>query len=134
MGNEAHQRQLNLFLTEVQQQAKFPEIRAYMRLYSAMPIPKLSQFLELDADTLRTLLMCYKYKTRPQGSLAGPSDGMPNSTPDVSFTLDGSMMHMVAPKPEAIHEHLPSADREIPGHHPQHRGKASAFLSCAPVP
>jgi translation initiation factor 3 subunit L len=98
--NEAHQRQLSLFLMEVQQQAKFPEIRAYMRLYSAMPIPKLSQFLELDADTLRTLLMCYKYKTRPQGSLAGPSDGMPNSTPDVSFTLDGSMMHMVAPKPQ----------------------------------
>jgi translation initiation factor 3 subunit L len=98
--NEAHQRQLNLFLTEVQQQAKFPEIRAYMRLYSAMPVPKLSQFLDLDADTLRTLLMCYKYKTR-QVQQAGPLfDGMSVSQPDVSFTLDGSMMHMVAQKPQ----------------------------------
>merc|ERR1711937_679209 len=77
--NEAHQRQLNLFLTEVQQQAKFPDIRAYMRLYSAMPVPKLSQFLEIEPDALRTLLMCYKYKTRQlvnQGSSVGPLDGM----------------------------------------------------------
>jgi len=92
---------LNLFLTEVQQQAKFPEIRAYMRLYSAMPIPKLSQFLELDADTLRTLLMCYKYKTRQlvHKTAGPPLDGM-SSSPDVSFTLDGSMMHMVSQKPQ----------------------------------
>jgi translation initiation factor 3 subunit L len=98
--NEAHTRQLNLFLLEVQQQQKFPDIRAYMRLYSVMPVPKLSQFLDLEPDTLRTLLMCYKYKTRQlvQNIHGPPLEGVSTSCSDINYTLDGNMMHMIAQK------------------------------------
>jgi translation initiation factor 3 subunit L len=99
--NEAHQRQLKLFLQEVQQQQKFPEIRAYLRLYSAMPVAKLSQFLEFDEENLRTLLMCYKFKNRQIVRTAGaPLDGAAVSNCDINFSLEGSMMHMVAQKPQ----------------------------------
>merc|ERR1712072_661358 len=101
--NEAHQRQLSLFLMEVQQQQKFPEIRAYMRLYSAMPVDKLSKFLDLEVDTLRTLLMCYKFKTRQFVRTTGaPLDGAAVTLSDINFSLEGGMMHMVAQKPQQM--------------------------------
>jgi translation initiation factor 3 subunit L len=99
--NEAHQRQLKLFLHEVTQQQKFPEIRAYMRLYSAMPVAKLSQFLDQDTETLRTMLMSYKYKTRQIVRTNGaPLDGAMVNCSDINYSLDGTMMHMVAQKPQ----------------------------------
>merc|ERR1712072_1523886 len=99
--NEAHQRQLSLFLQEVQQQQKFPEIRAYLRLYSAMPVAKLSQFLEFEEENLSTLLMCYKFKNRQIVRNSGaPLDGAAVSNCDINFSLEGGMMHMVAQKPQ----------------------------------
>merc|ERR1711900_121088 len=97
--NEAHQRQLKLFLQEVQQQAKFPEMRAYMRLYSAMPLEKLSAFVDLDAEALRQQLLCYKHKSWQLVHAEGaPLTGAMTDCSDIDFSLEGGMMHMRAQK------------------------------------
>merc|ERR1711964_33688 len=95
--NEAHQRQLKLFLQEVQQQAKFPEMRAYMRLYSAMPLAKLSAFVDLDGEALRQQLLCYKHKSWQNVHAEGaPLTGALTDCSDIDFSLEGGMMHMRA--------------------------------------
>lgn len=36
---------------------------SYLKLYTTMPISKLAAFLDMDEDTFRTQLLCYKVST-----------------------------------------------------------------------
>ena len=61
---DAYRLQLKLFLHEVSQQVLLPTIRSYLKLYTIMAVPKLAAFLEMDEGQFRTLILCYKHKTR----------------------------------------------------------------------
>jgi len=71
-------------------------MRAYMRLYSAMPLKKLASFLDMDEANIAALLLCYQSKTRqlvlPDGQ--PPLAGVMTGCSDLQYSLDGEMMHM----------------------------------------
>merc|ERR1740138_435570 len=77
-ANEAHERQLHLFLQEVKQQQFLPKIGAYMKLYTAITTAKLAQLCEMDEEALCDQLMCVMHKTKQKVRTAGvvaPLDG-----------------------------------------------------------
>lgn len=103
-GNEAHQRQLRLFLQEMRQQQFLPRIGAYMKLYTAIKTTKLAQLCDMDADALRDQLMCVMHKTSQKVRSGGaPLDGEPSHCSEVEFYLDGDMVHINAQRTERDH-------------------------------
>jgi len=94
-NQEALRLQTKLFLTEVRQQSNIPTIRSYLKLYTTIGTKKLSTFLEVDEQTFRTQLLCYKHKARGQVWTGGsPISGEMSSYSDVDFYLDKDMVHI----------------------------------------
>jgi translation initiation factor 3 subunit L len=103
-ANEAHSRQLKLFLAEVKQQQFLPKIGAYMKLYTAISTSKLAALCEMDEEALRDQLMCVMHKTRQCVRKSGtPMDGEFQSCSEVEFYLDGDMVHINAQREERPH-------------------------------
>jgi translation initiation factor 3 subunit L len=108
--NEAHQRQMKLFLSEVKQQQFLPKIGAYMKLYTAISTSKLATLCEMDEEALRDQLMCVMHKTmqkvrNPIGGGA-PLAGETQSCSEVDFYLDGDMVHINAQREERPHSEV----------------------------
>jgi translation initiation factor 3 subunit L len=55
MQQDAYRLQLKLFLYEVKQQQLLSGIRSYLKLYSAITVAKLAQYMEMDEATLRSV-------------------------------------------------------------------------------
>lgn len=109
-ANEAHERQLHLFLQEVKQQQFLPKIGAYMKLYTAITTAKLAALCEMDEEALRDQLMCVIHKTKQKvrdndaSKLQGaPLEGKMMSCSEVEFYLDGDMVHINAHREERPH-------------------------------
>jgi len=106
-ANEAHARQLKLFLQEVRQQSLLPRIGAYMKLYTAITTSKLAALCEMDEDALRDQLMCVMHKTRQRVRKTGaPLDGDTQSCSEVEFYLDGDMVHINSQREERPHSEV----------------------------
>lgn len=106
-ANEAHQRQLKLFLQEVKQQQFLPKIGAYMKLYTAITTSKLAALCEMDEEALRDQLMCVMHKTHQRVRRSGaPLDGEAQSCSEVEFYLDGDMVHINAHREERPHSEV----------------------------
>lgn len=100
-ANEAHNRQLQLFLSEVKQQQLLPRIAAYMKLYTAITTSKLAQLCEMDEEALRDQLMCVMHKThQPVRTDGAPLTGEVRSCSEVEFYLEGNMVHIKAHRTE----------------------------------
>jgi len=92
---EAYRLQLRLFLNEVQQQKQLPTIRAFLKLYTTIGIPKLAALLETDEATFREHLQCLKHKTHLLSWSSGePLSGQRASSSDVDFYVDADMAHV----------------------------------------
>jgi len=105
--NEAHERQLHLFLQDVKQQHLLPRISSYMKLYTSLQTSKLAQLCEMDEEGLRDQLMCVMNKTRQQVRQKGrPLDGERELCSEVEFYLDGDMVHINAQKTELAHSDI----------------------------
>jgi translation initiation factor 3 subunit L len=105
--NEAHQRQLHLFLQDVRQQHLLPRISSYMKLYTSLQTAKLAQLCDMDEEGLRDQLMCVMNKTRQQVRQKGrPLDGERELCSEVEFYLDGDMVHINAQKTELAHSDI----------------------------
>eukprot|EP00930_Biecheleria_cincta_P072530 TRINITY_DN5990_c0_g4_i1.p1 TRINITY_DN5990_c0_g4~~TRINITY_DN5990_c0_g4_i1.p1 ORF type:complete len:537 (+),score=120.59 TRINITY_DN5990_c0_g4_i1:44-1612(+) len=104
--NEAHQRQLHLFLQEVKQQQALPTIGSYMKLYTSLQTSKLAQLCEMDEEGLRDQLMCVIHKTRQlvHQKEGPPLQGVLQPCGEVEFYLDGDMVHINSQKPQRPHE------------------------------
>jgi len=106
-ANEAHQRQLKLFLQEVKQQQFLPRIGAYMKLYTAITTAKLAALCEMDEEALRDQLMCVMHKTRQRVRSDGaPLGGELQSCSEVEFFIDGDMVHINAQREERPHSEV----------------------------
>lgn len=88
--------QLRVFMDEISQQIQTLVIRSYLKLYTTMPMSKLAAFLEIDEDTLRVQLLCFKHKmrnlvwNRSQGNSG--LEGEFESGSDVDFYIDKDMI------------------------------------------
>lgn len=103
-ANEAHQRQLHLFLQEVKEQQFLPRIGSYMKLYTAIKTSKLAQLCEMDEEGLRETLMCVIHKTTQRVRHRGaPLEAEPQKCSEVEFYLDGDMVHINAQRYERPH-------------------------------
>merc|ERR1711920_523978 len=106
-ANEAHQRQVHLFLQEMRQQQLLPRIGSYMKLYTAIKTTKLAQLCDMAPDALRDQLMCVMHKTSQRVRTKGaPLDGEPEHCSEVEFYLDGDMVHINANRPERDHREV----------------------------
>jgi len=104
-NQEALKLQQKLFLNEVKQQTLVTTIRSYLKLYSTISTNKLTNFLRADEqqgaedDQIRTILLCYKHKTRNLVWNGGSSlSGKWTSSSDVDFYVDKDMVHIVDAK------------------------------------
>uniref|UniRef100_A0A7S3UZP3 Eukaryotic translation initiation factor 3 subunit L n=1 Tax=Aplanochytrium stocchinoi TaxID=215587 RepID=A0A7S3UZP3_9STRA len=94
---EAYNLQLKWFLTEVRSQATLPEIRSYLKLYTSIPIMKLSQFCDLSDEVFIEKLMSIKHKSY---QLVNPRNGSPaldgirSCATDVHFYMSEDMLHV----------------------------------------
>ena len=97
---EPWRQQLRVFLDEVNQQLPILVIRSYLKLYTTMPMSKVTSFLEVDQDALRVQLLAYKHKMQSMVVTAGNSglDGEFQSGSDVDFYIDGDMIHVADTK------------------------------------
>lgn len=87
--------QTKLFLSEIRNQAMLPTIRSYLKLYTTIGTQKLADFLELDEQSFKTLLLCYKHKSKSLMWNGGsPLNGEWTSSSDVDFSLDKDMLHI----------------------------------------
>ncbi|KAJ6957337.1 uncharacterized protein [Populus alba] len=93
-NQDAYRLQLKLFLYEVKQQQLLSGVRTFLKVYSAISVGKLANYMEVDEPTLRTILMSYKHKTH-----AVDSEGKIISNADVDFYIDDDMIHVVDTKP-----------------------------------
>jgi translation initiation factor 3 subunit L len=94
-NQEAMRLQTKLFLNEVKQQSMVPTVRSFLKLYTTIPVQKLSAFVDLDEKTFRKQLLCFKHKTRGTVWTGGsPLSGEMISSYDVDFYLDKDMIHI----------------------------------------
>jgi len=106
-ANEAHQRQVHLFLQEMRQQQLLPRIGSYMKLYTAIKTTKLAQLCDMAPDALRDQLMCVMHKTSQKVRTKGaPLDGEPEHCSEVEFYMDGDMVHINANRAEREHREV----------------------------
>ncbi|PRP79576.1 hypothetical protein PROFUN_12837 [Planoprotostelium fungivorum] len=98
-GTEISRVQVKVFVNEVMQQTLLPNIRSFLKLYSTIGLSKLAGFLEVDQETLREQLICYKHKCRTLVYNGGaPASGEKASSSDIDFFVDGDMIHIIDSK------------------------------------
>merc|ERR1712086_714452 len=89
-SQDVYRRQVFLFLKQASAQSSFAKIRSYLKLYTAMSIPKLARFDNISDDDLRSELLAIKrmmHQTEREASDA-PLDGTPVSALDVHFYVN----------------------------------------------
>jgi len=97
---EPWKQQLKVFMDEVHQQLPLLTIRSYLKLYTTMPIQKLSDFLDMPQDQFKMNLLCFKHKMQNLVWTKGQSglDGEFQSGSDVDFYIDKEMIHIADTK------------------------------------
>ena len=79
----------------MQQQKHTPSIRSYLKLYTAIGIPKLAALAEADEATFREHLQCLKHKSHQLNCVGGsPLSGTFQSSTTVDFYVDGEVAHV----------------------------------------
>uniref|UniRef100_A0AAY4DX66 Eukaryotic translation initiation factor 3 subunit L n=1 Tax=Denticeps clupeoides TaxID=299321 RepID=A0AAY4DX66_9TELE len=97
---EPFQQQLKVFAEEVQQQAQLSTIRSFLKLYTTMPVAKLSGFLDMSEQEFRIQLLVFKHKMKNLVWTSGISalDGEFQSASEVDFYIDKDMIHIADTK------------------------------------
>ncbi|KFK27817.1 hypothetical protein AALP_AA8G433700 [Arabis alpina] len=93
-NQDAYRLQLKMFLYEVKQQQLLSGLRTFLKVYSSISLAKLSNYMEVDEPTLRTILLTYKHKTH-----SVDSDGKIISNADIDFYINNDMVFIVESKP-----------------------------------
>jgi len=99
--NEPWKQQLKVFMDEVAQQYPLLEIRSYLKLYTTMPIAKLSNFVGVPTEEFKKNLLCFKHKMHNLVWTKGGQTGLEGelqSGSDVDFYIDKDMIHIADTK------------------------------------
>jgi len=93
---DAQQLQIKLFVNDVKQREKVPELYSYLKYCTVVPFSKLSSFVKTDVETLASLLLNLKHKTRNlrwrPGN--GPLSGKPLSSAEVEFCIIKDLVYV----------------------------------------
>ncbi|XP_012271766.1 eukaryotic translation initiation factor 3 subunit L [Orussus abietinus] len=109
---EAIQHQTQVFMDEVVQQKMLPTIRSYLKLYTTLPLSKLTMFmcsstrpdeswvLDEEVNSLIIHLLCFKHKMKNIVWTKGASglDGKFQSGSELDFYIDHDMIHIADTK------------------------------------
>lgn len=96
---EPQQHHLNIFMANVRSSLTVPQLRSNLRLYSSISLEKAAEFLNTDADDLRSRLLVYKQKTR-QVRWAGGSilSGEVTTYSELDIALKNDIIHVAEAK------------------------------------
>ncbi|KTW30792.1 hypothetical protein T552_00504 [Pneumocystis carinii B80] len=96
---EHQQHHLKIFISSIENQMMLPVLKSYLKLYTTMHLDKITSYLEISPENLRTLLLVYKQKTKQvrwsQGSLL---NGEIINTSDIDFSLQGHIIYITEVK------------------------------------
>jgi len=103
--------QIKLFMSEIRQHLLLPQIRSYLRLYTAIEIPKLASFMALSERDTRAHLMCLKQKSVANAAelAASPVVGVEGrgradrANAEVHFYIDGNVVQISEAQKETHH-------------------------------
>lgn len=98
--------QTEVFMDEVRQQMELPTIRSYLKLYTTLPLAKLSSFMDPKNDDDRNInrllihLLCFKHKMKNVVWTKGASglEGKFTSGSELDFYIDNKMIHIADTK------------------------------------
>lgn len=92
--------QIKVFLDEVVQQQQIGVMRSYLKLYTTMPMEKMAAFLEMEVDSFRNALFCFKHKMKNMVWTKGTSglQGDFHTDSEVDFFIDRNMIHIADTK------------------------------------
>jgi len=96
--NEARTRQQNCFMNEVRQMKMLPTITSFMKLYTTLPLQKLSRFCGMDVATLKRQMLALKQKMKqvvhPPDCNKGPLYGEMMHCSDIDFYVEDDKVHV----------------------------------------
>lgn len=102
---EPMEHQTQVFMDEVRQQIELPTIRSYLKLYTTLPLVKLSSFMNKESDERSThkllmQLLCFKHKMKNIVWTKGTSGlgGKFSSGSELDFFIDNDMIHIADTK------------------------------------
>ncbi|PAA78945.1 hypothetical protein BOX15_Mlig025031g3, partial [Macrostomum lignano] len=90
------------FISEIKQQARIPDIRSYLKLYTTLSIEKLAGLMNTEPQVLHRELMCYKHKMQnivtADAAAAAAAEAPTASSSELDFYIDGDMIHVADTK------------------------------------
>jgi len=95
LDQEPQKLQLKIFLHDIKQREKLPEIYSYLKMCTAINTTKLAAFLKTDDDSLNQMLLNLKHKTRNLRWKGGAaSSGKWQSSSEVDFVVNADLIQV----------------------------------------
>ena len=84
-----------IFMDEVRNTLANPIVKSYLKLYTTMDLPKLSKFLDVDAETLRSWLLVNKQRSRQtRWSEGGLLEGEVVNGSELDYAVEADLIHI----------------------------------------
>jgi len=95
LDQEPQKLQVKIFLHDIKQREKLPEIYSYLKMCTAINTTKLAAFLKTDEDSLSQMLLNLKHKTRNLRWKGGSaSSGKWQSSSEVDFVVNADLIQV----------------------------------------
>ncbi|CAF0786069.1 unnamed protein product [Didymodactylos carnosus] len=94
---EPFNKQIEVFMEEVQEQIYIPDVRSYLKLYTTLNIDKLAIFMEKTPQEVKTILLTFKHKLSGT-DLSQKKDEDFQSSADIDFYVDKEIIHIADTK------------------------------------
>ncbi|KAL9625748.1 MAG: hypothetical protein Q9160_000068 [Pyrenula sp. 1 TL-2023] len=87
--------QTAIFMDEVKTTLFNPTVKSYLKLYTTMDLKKLSSFLDVDPEKLRSWLLVNKQRSRQlRWSEGGLLEGETVNTSELDYAVEGDLIHI----------------------------------------
>ncbi|KEF59810.1 eukaryotic translation initiation factor 3 subunit L [Exophiala aquamarina CBS 119918] len=85
----------DIFMDEVKNTLFNPTVKSYLKLYTTMDLKKLSSFLEVEPEKLRSWLLVNKQRSRQiRWSEGGLLDGDVVNASELDYAIEGDLIHI----------------------------------------
>ncbi|KIX02386.1 eukaryotic translation initiation factor 3 subunit L [Rhinocladiella mackenziei CBS 650.93] len=85
----------DIFMDEVKNTLFNPTVKSYLKLYTTMDLKKLSSFLEVEPEKLRSWLLVNKQRSRQiRWSEGGLLEGEPVNGSELDYAIEGDLIHI----------------------------------------
>jgi len=94
---EPYNKQIEVFMDEVQEQIHIPDVRSYLKLYTTLNIEKLATFMEKTPQEVKTILLTFKHKLSGNDYSQRKDEDFQSSA-DIDFYVDKEIIHIADTK------------------------------------